>query len=84
MKANDAMRHIIKKSGSSQRQVSRDLGRADTYISARLVTGAEPSCALMSDIARACGYSLQLVGHGETLTLDGTSEADTQADAKAD
>ena len=86
MDADAAVRHMIAVSGMSQRQISRDIGKTDTFVSATLSKrqGARPSCALMSDIAGACGYSLQLVGHGETITLDGTSGADTQADTKAD
>ena len=79
MDSDAALRHMIAVSRKSQRQISRDIGKTDTFISATLSKrqGAHPSCALMSDIARACGYDLQLVGHGETITLDGTSKADT-------
>lgn len=68
--------HMVKASGKSQYQVSTDAGRAKAYVSVLKSGRVDPSSRVLADLAHACGYDLQLVGHGETLPLDGTSKPD--------
>lgn len=72
MKPSDAVRRMVDRSGLSGYEVSRKAGRATAYVSVMLSRGVDPSTRVMADLAAACGYTLQLVGHGETLILDGT------------
>lgn len=72
MDSREALRHIVDKSGKSQRLISKELGHNDRYIATTLSGGRAPGTDVLATIAQACGYTLQLVGHGETLTLDGT------------
>ena len=72
MDSRTALRHIVGMSGISQRALSRELGKNTRYIATTLASGHVLNTDLMSTIARACGYRLQLVGHGEVLELDGT------------
>ena len=66
-----ALRRMVKHSGLSGRQVSKDMGKSVNYISSALGQGSDPTAGTLADVAAVCGYTLQLVGHGETLTLDG-------------
>lgn len=72
MDATDALRHMVDVSGLGGYGVSRAAGRAPSYVSVVLRRHGDVACSVLADLATACGYSLQLVGHGETLTLDGT------------
>ena len=72
MDSREALRHIVSKSGKSQRLISKELGHNDRYIATTLSGGRAPGTDVLATIAKACGYALQLVGHGETITLDGT------------
>ena len=84
MDSGKAIRHMLDASGQSAYKAALAIGRKHSYISGMLLRGSDPSSAVLSDIARACGYSLQLVGHGETLPLDGTGKADAIGDDRAD
>lgn len=57
-------------SGMSRIQISRKMGRADTYIQGMFVRRSTPSGDILAEIAAVCGYQLQLVGHGETIVID--------------
>ena len=61
MNASEAMRHMIAASGKSGRQVSREIGRSDTFISASLAQGTCPRVDTLAKIAHACGYRIVAV-----------------------
>ena len=71
MTPQDAIRRMVDESGTTYAQVSRDLSRNDRYIAVMLSAGNTPSATLLARIANACGYELTLIGHGETLRLEG-------------
>jgi len=71
MEALQALRHMVNMSGKSTKAVSRDMGIADTYISMTLSRKSVPKLDTFVDIAEACGYSVQIVGHDETISIDG-------------
>lgn len=83
MSPSDAVREMIRASGMSAYAASRKAGRASAYISVLLSRGVDPSSRVLADIARACGYSLQLIGHGDVIELDGTHDATTDATTTA-
>ncbi len=71
MDSKAALAHVVSCSGKSKAAISKELGKSDGYISSLFTMGRAPGTDVLASIAAACGYTLQLVGHGETLTLDG-------------
>lgn len=61
MDANEAMRLIIESSGKSGRQVAREIGRSESFISSTLSQGVCPRADTLARVAHACGYELVLV-----------------------
>lgn len=76
MDSTTAIRRMMEREGATPYRVAMDMHKAHSYVSGMIRRGSDPSTAIMADIAKACGYTLQLVGHGETLTLDGTRETE--------
>lgn len=72
MDSHEAIEHMCTQTGRSKRALSLDMGRSEKFIQVYTSTSRRPSTDVLADIAHACGYRLQLVGHGETLELDGT------------
>ncbi|MCI6273960.1 MAG: hypothetical protein MR611_04745 [Coriobacteriaceae bacterium] len=72
MDSTTAIKRMMEREGATPYRVAMDMHRAHSYVSGMIRRGSDPSTAVMADIAQACGYTLQLVGHGETLALDGT------------
>lgn len=67
--ARDAVVEMINKSGANRAQVSCDIGKSKNYVSVMVHNGTTPSTALLSRIAKACGYRMQLVGHGSVIDV---------------
>lgn len=67
--ARDAVVEMLDSAGANKSQVSRDIGKNRTYVSTMLRNGTTPSTALLARIAGACGYRLQLVGHGGVIDV---------------
>ena len=69
-----AIRAMMSNSGLTHRQIAHKLGKYDTYVSQVLSRGKTPQTDTLTDIARACGYRLQLVpisdGHAITIGDD--------------
>ena len=65
-----AINSMIRGSGKSRRQVSMEMGRNEGYVSTTVQTRARPRVDVLVEIAKACGYELQLVGHDETIVID--------------
>lgn len=61
MNANDAMRRMIEASGKSGRQVAREIGRSDSFVSSTLAQGVCPRADTLAKVARACGYEIVAV-----------------------
>ena len=61
MDANEAIRLMIKASGKSGRQVAREIGRSESFISSSLAQGLCPRADTLARIADACGYDLVAV-----------------------
>lgn len=80
MDSTTAIRRMMEREGATPYRVAMDMHKAHSYVSGMIRRGSDPSTAVMADIAKACGYTLQLVGHGETLTLDGTRETEDKAE----
>lgn len=72
MDTPDAIKHMVKMSGLGGYGVSRAAGRANSYVSVVISKQVDPSSRVLADLAHVCGYRLQLVGHGESIDIDGT------------
>lgn len=80
MDTNACVRHMLDKAGMSPYAASLAMGRAHSYMGQALKRKGGIGAPVLAEIAKACGYTLQLVGHGETLTLDGTRETEDKAE----
>lgn len=67
--ARGALTHMVRASGLSAADVSRKIGRSGSYISNYISSGRTMSTKLFSLTAKACGYKVELVGLGETITV---------------
>lgn len=61
---------MVDKSGLSRFDVSMKMGKSKTFISNYATTGRIPSAALLAEVARACGYEVHIIGHGEDITVE--------------
>lgn len=66
----EAVSTMIRRSGKSRRQISLELGLHENSITTLVQKGNVPKTEKLAEIAAACGYQLQLVGHGETIVID--------------
>ena len=69
MDAIEAMRLIIEASGKSGRQVAREIGRSDSFVSSSLAQGVCPRADTLAHVAHACGYELALIPKSEANKL---------------
>lgn len=58
MRSAEVIRIMARNAGIGHRQLSRDLGKADTYIGATLSRGSDVKVETLAAIARQCGYRL--------------------------
>ena len=65
MDASEAMRLIIEASGKTGRQVAREIGRSESFISSSLAQGVCPRADTLARIAPACGYELAIIPRNE-------------------
>lgn len=71
MQTIDAMRAMIDQSGLTHRQIAHRLGKYDAYVSQVVSRARDPQASTLADIARACGYRLDLVpmDGGASITI---------------
>lgn len=77
---SSVIRDMVARSGKSLRRVSRDMGRADNYLSVMLRNDSVPSASLLAEIASACGLSLALVGDGVAYVFAPSNEFEVSTD----
>lgn len=68
------IRVMVDLAGKTARQVSREIGRSDSYITSVIYNSAPPNTELLVEIARACGFELTLTGHGHTFEIPTADE----------
>ena len=71
MHAKDATKHVITNSEKTMRAVAVEMGKSPMYLSGVTSRGSVPKLDTFAAIAAACGYKLQLVGHGQTIEIEG-------------
>lgn len=76
MNSREALAHVVRASGKSKAAISRGVGKSSNFVSALFSMKRAPGTDLLAEIAQECGYTLQLVGHGETLQIDGKADSE--------
>ena len=79
MGPNDAVRAMLDGAGLSPYAASIKMGKAHSYVLSAIKRKGGISAAVVSEIAQACNYSLQLVpqdGAGDPIVIDGSPPAD--------
>lgn len=82
---DELVRHIVKKSGKTPAQLSREISRSKGYVGSLLSHGTVPGLSVLADIAEACGYGVALISDDEAITvLPGESPATDVSGNKID
>lgn len=73
MRSLDAVRLMLERSSMSPYRAAVLMGRDASYISGMLRRGSCPSADILAEIAKACGYRLELVriDGSESIHIDG-------------
>ena len=61
MQVTQAIRTMCEGSGLTHRQIASRLGKYATYVSQMITRGTDPQASTLADLARSCGYRLELV-----------------------
>jgi DNA-binding phage protein len=81
--ANDVMRAMIETSGKSGRQVAREIGRSESFVSSTLAQGVCPRADTLARVADACGYKIVIVPKDVARNLlDGSDRIVVEYDGK--
>jgi transcriptional regulator with XRE-family HTH domain len=64
-----AINQMVRESGMTTKEVSLKMGRFGRYLDDVEKRGTNPSASIMAEIAKACGYDMRLVGHGQTIHI---------------
>lgn len=70
MQAKDAVAELVALSGKSAITVSREMGRADAYISMTISRKSIPKLDTFAEIAAACGYEVVLRSPEHEITIE--------------
>lgn len=70
MQAKDAVAELVSMSDKSAIALSREMGKADTYLSMTISRGSIPKLDTFAAIAAACGYELVLRGPDREITIE--------------
>ena len=83
MDGHDALREIVTRSGLTHRQIESRLHRSSGYIGQAL-SRPKPGCDTLAEIARTCGYRLELVpmDGSDPITI-GAYDTDEQTQPRA-
>ena len=83
MDTNLCVRHMLDKAGLSPNAACQSMGRANGYVDQSLKRKGGIGAPALAEIAQACGYKLQLVGRGETLSIDPANKSEAENTQKA-
>lgn len=67
--ARRALREMVAGSGMSAYRLSRTIGRSKSYVSTLLESGSMPGVETFVQLAHACGYEVEVTGHGARWRL---------------
>ena len=71
MKSTLVLKEMVRKSGKTAIQISREIGRKDNYVSSLIHSGSVPSVETFASIAQACGAQLCVVYPDRMVQMDG-------------
>lgn len=69
MDVTDCIRRMVGSSGRSARQLSRDMGRAPTWLATVVSRGTDTGASRLAMIARACGWRLVLRSDADEMEV---------------
>ena len=61
---------MVNKSGLGGSGVSAAMGKERRFIADYTNKGRMPTVPLFTQIAKACGYEVHIIGHGEDITVE--------------
>lgn len=70
MELIDAVRYMIKESGTSARSLSRELGKSPTYMAATFANDSDIGARNLAKMADAMGWRLVLEKDGAQVPID--------------
>lgn len=74
MKTFEAIEHMLKQTKTSKRSLSLCIGKSENYLVNSLATNKDMSAMNLARIAKEMGYTVQIVGHDDVLTIDSSSD----------
>lgn len=74
----ECIKAMIGQSDKSARQVSRELGRSATYLSATFASGSDVGSSNAAKIANILGWKLVFVRDGDELEVTPRSDSDKE------
>ena len=74
----EVIKAMLRGSGKSARQLSRDLGRSPNYRGSTIANNADVGTSNLAKMAEAMGYTVTVSGHDDVFVIDprGCSDAD--------
>lgn len=80
----ETVRKVAAQAGKSYMQISKELGRANTYLSSTLNSGRTPSVENYATMLHVCGYELAAIPAdaipADAILIAGNESSDTGAD----
>ena len=76
MQTLEAVRHMIKTSGTSASDLSRCMGKGRTHWSVAFAKNVDPKVSTLVEAAHVMGYTVMLEGHGERIEIDPLAHED--------
>ena len=70
MNTTDAIRHMMKTTGTNPNALSVRMGRSRTYVRNTLSRGMGATAVVLATMADVMGYELVLRGQGEEIVID--------------
>ena len=69
-KPSKVIARLAHMSEKSKVAISKEIGRNKYFLGTYTSSGRIPNIVLLTEIARACGYKVHIIGHDEDITLD--------------
>lgn len=79
MKTFEAIEHMLKQTKTSKRSLSLRIGKSGNYLVNSIASNKDMSAMNLARMAHEMGYTVQLVGHDEVLTIDPLSDKNDNA-----
>ena len=75
----EVIKHMLMHTNTSKRSLSLRIGKSQNYLVNSLASNKDMSAMNLARIAQEMGYTLQITGHGEVLTIDPLSDQENNS-----